>query len=146
MEQIQYGTIRIGQIVKLLSDSIGMDALLYNEPKKDSTTKMIQRLIEEKEGRIDNLRKFEELLKDFCKDSLKHNLINKAHSYLITSLYYDLLALITKTNPYNNPTQKEVELQVMYCLALTYREIFDDIASREKKITRRNITRDTISL
>ena len=134
MEQIQYGTIRIGQIVKLLSDSIGMDALLYNEQNKDSTTKMIQRLIEEKEGRIDNLRKFEELIKKFCKDSLNKNLINKAHSYLITSLYYDMLALITKTNPYNNPTHKEVELQIMYCLALTYREIYDDIASREKKL------------
>ncbi len=131
---MQYGTIRIGQIVKLLSDSIGMDALLYNDSNKDSTTKMIQRLIEEKEGRIDNLRRFEELIKDFCKDSLMNNVINKAHSYLITSLYYDMLALITKTNPYNNPTQKEVELQIMYCLALTYREIFDDIASREQKL------------
>lgn len=133
MEQIQYGTIKIGQIVKLFSDSIGKDALLSYVTDKDRVTQIIKRLIDEKDGRIDNLREFEELIKKFCSESLKNNYINKAQSYVIQTLYYDMLALITKTNPYNNPTQKEIELQVMYCLALTFREIYDDIAKRENK-------------
>ena len=131
MEQMQHGTIKIGQIVKLFSDSIGMDALLSNVNEKARATKIIQRLIEEKESKIDNLREFETLIKNFCNESLKSNYINKAQTYVIQTLYFDMLALITKTNPYNNPTQNEVELQVMYCIALTFREIYDDIAKRK---------------
>ncbi|MDD5929357.1 MAG: hypothetical protein PUC37_06070 [Spirochaetales bacterium] len=132
MEKIQYGTIRIGQIVKLFVDGIGFDALLDSVPEseKESTKKWIQRL-EDEEGRIDNLRQFERLLKDFFKNCLDNNYINKAQSTGIQMFYYDMLALITKTNPYNNPTQKEVELQVMYCIALTFRELYDDIATRD---------------
>lgn len=132
MAEIQYGTIRIGQIVKLFVDAIGFDALLDSIPEseKESTKKWIQRL-EDEEGRIDNLRQFERLLKDFFQNCLDNNYINKAQSTGIQMFYYDMLALITKTNPYNNPTQKEVELQVMYCIALTFRELYDDIATRD---------------
>ncbi len=132
MEELQYGTIRIGQIVKLFADGIGVDALLdsISDNEKASTKKMIQRL-ENEEGRIDNLRQFERLIKDYCKWALDNGFINQAHHYIIPTLYYDMLALITNTCPYNNPTKNEVELQVMYCIALTYREIYVHLLKKE---------------
>lgn len=132
MEEVQYGTIRIGQIVKLFADGIGFDALLdsVKDELKDSTKKRIQRL-ENEEGRIDNLREFESLLKEFCNWAVSEKFINQAHQYIIPTLYYDMLALIPNTNPYNNPTKNEVELQVMYCIALTYREIYDHLKKKE---------------
>lgn len=133
--ETQYGTIRIGQIVKLFADGIGLDALHESVPEKEkaSTKKMIQRLEKEDGIRIDTLRQFEMLLVNFCKWAMEHNFMNQAHNYIIPTLYYDLLALITNTNPYNNPTQNEVELQVMYCIALTYREIYDHLEKKEGK-------------
>ena len=108
MEEIQYGTIRIGQIVELFVDSIGLDALLENVSNKeiDSKKAMIKRLRNEKEIRIDNLRDFESLIKEFCQSCLNQEFITQTHSYIIQMLYYDLLSMITNTCPYNNPTQK----------------------------------------
>lgn len=135
MENIQYGTIRIGQIVKLFTDGIGLDALLESVPEKEkaSIKKMIQRLEKEEGIRIDTLRQFENLLSTFCKWAEENNFMSHTHSCIIQSLYYDLLTLITNTNPYNNPTQKEVELQLMYCIALTYREIYDYFEQKDGK-------------
>ena len=135
MEKTQYGTIRIGQIVKLFTDSIGLDALLesVSEKEKASVKKMIQRLEKEEDVRIDTLQRFENLLKEFCDWALENNFMNSHHKYIIQSLYNDMLSLITNTNPYDNPTQKEVELQVMYCIALTYREIYDYFEKTEGK-------------
>ncbi len=135
MEEMQYGTIRIGQIVKLFTDGIGLDALLesVSEKEKSSVKKMIQRLEKEDGIRIDTLQQFENLLKDFCEWALENEFMNKIHTYIIQSLYNDMLALITSTSPYTNPTQKEVELQVMYCIALIYREIYDYFEKKEGK-------------
>ncbi len=134
MEKLQYGTIRIGQIVSLFNDGIGFDALTdgYNPSETDRLETMIKRLKKEKDVKIDKLRDFEKLIKDFCKNCLKQGFINKKHTYIIQSLYFDLLSLIKNTNPYNNPTYKEVELQIMYCLALILREIFDSFIRENK--------------
>ncbi len=133
MSDIQYGTIRIEQIVKLFVDGIGLDALLesVSDKEKASVKKMIQRLEKEDEIRIDMLRNFETLLVNFCKWSMDKNFMNQTHNYIVPTLYYDMLALITNTNPYNNPAQKEVELQVMYCIALTFREIYDHLEKKD---------------
>ena len=135
MNEPQYGTIRIGQIVKLFTYSIGFDALLESVPNKEKTSvkKMIQRLGNEDGIRIDMLRQFEQLLKTFCKWAMDNNFMNQTHNYIVQTLYYDMLALITKTSPYNTPTQNEVELQVMYCIALTFREIYDNFEKKERK-------------
>lgn len=51
MEEVQYGTIRIGQIVKLFADGIGFDALLNSvkDELKDSTKKEFSGLKMKKE-------------------------------------------------------------------------------------------------
>lgn len=135
MEGMQYGTIRIGQIVKLFTDGIGLDAILESVSVKQraSTKKMIQRLEKEENIRIDMLRQFESLLNSFCPWAVENKFMDQAHNYIISTLYYNMLALITKTNPYNNATWNEVELQVMYCIALTYREIYEHLEKKKGK-------------
>lgn len=135
MENTQYGTIRIGQIVKLFTDSLGLDALLdsVSEKERASAKKMIQRLEKEQEIRIDTLRQFENLLNNFCKWAMKKNFMNQTHNYIILTLYHDLLVVITETTPYNTPIQEEVEIQIMYCIALIYREIYDHLEKKEGK-------------
>lgn len=132
---MHFGTIRIGQIVKLFTDGIGLDALLESVPEKEkaSVKKTVQRLEEEEGIRIDTLRQFEILLEDFCKWAMKKNFINPIHNYVIPTMYHDMLALITNTNPYNNPTQAEVELQIMYCIALTFRDVYDYLDKKMEK-------------
>jgi len=132
---MQFGTIKIGQIVKLFANGIGLDALLesVSDKEKPSVKKMIQRLEKEDEIRIDSLRQFENLLNNFCKWAMDNNFMNQTHNYIVPTLYHDILALITNTNPYNNPTKNEIELQIMYCLALTFREIYDHLEKKEGK-------------
>ena len=48
--------------------------------------------------------------------------------------------MITNTNPYDNKTQNEVELQIMYCIALTFREIYDHL---EKSLKDQNLVSHT---
>ena len=66
---MQYGTIRIGQVIKLLVDSFGEDALMDSLPKSEQTAwhKKISRLISEKDIRIDAIRDFENLFYDFLR-------------------------------------------------------------------------------
>ncbi|MBQ5536527.1 MAG: hypothetical protein IIU02_01230, partial [Treponema sp.] len=58
---MQFGTIKTGQIVKLFTDSVGLDALLesVSDREKASVKKMIQRLEKEDGIRIDTIRQFE---------------------------------------------------------------------------------------
>lgn len=125
---MQYGTIRIGQIVKLMKDAIGQEALLEScgENNYESTRKMLTRLSNEKDIRIDNLNAFQKMIENFSSWGFQKGFINKIHRFILPTVYYDLTALITHTNPYNTPTQKEVELQIMYTIALTLREIADE--------------------
>ncbi len=132
---MQYGTIKIGQIVQLFTNSIGFDALLKFVPDKErsSVKKMIQRLEKEDNIRIDSLQQFENHLFKFCDLAMNNGLINQTHNSIIKVLYYDMFKLITNTNPYNTPTQNEVELQVMYLIASIYRKIYDNLFKTESK-------------
>ena len=121
---MQYGTIRIGQVIKLLVDSFGEDALMDSLPKSEQTAwhKKISRLISEKDIRIDAIRDFENLFYDFLRKAKEKGYIQQEHVGMIQTLYWNLLALITATTPYSVPTKEEVQLQIMWCLADLFHE------------------------
>ena len=131
---MQYGTIRIGQIVRVMKDAIGQEALLEScsEESYESNRKMLTRLSKEDEIRIDNLNNFQKMIEDFSSWGFEKGFINKIHKFILPTVYYDLVALIRNTNPYNTPTQKEVELQIMYIIALTLREIADELQKQNQ--------------
>ena len=44
---------------------------------------------------------------------------------MIQTLYWNLQALVTETTPYSAPTQNEVELQIMWCIADLFHECME---------------------
>lgn len=124
---MQYGTIRIGQIIKLMVDSFGEDALLdsLKESKRGSWHRKINRLISEKDIRIDTVREFEQLFYGFLQKAKEKGYIQQVHIGMIQTLYWDLQALVTETTPYSMPTPNEVQLQIMWCLADLFYECME---------------------
>ena len=124
---MQYGTIKIGQVIKLMVDSFGEDALMdsLSENEKAAWHKKINRLISEREIRIDTIRDFEILFHNYLEKAKIEGYIQQLHIGMIETLYWDLLALITATTPYSVPTKNEVQLQIMWCLASLFHEAMD---------------------
>lgn len=85
---MQYGTIRIGQVIKLLVDSFGEDALMDSLPKSEQTAwhKKISRLISEKDIRIDAIRDFENLFYDFLRKAKEKGYIQQEHVGMIQKI------------------------------------------------------------
>ena len=121
---MQYGTIKIGQVIKLMVDSFGEDALMdsLSENEKAAWHKKINRLISEQDIRIDTIRDFENLFYNYLDKSKEKGYIQQEHVGMVKTLYWNLLALITATTPYSVPTKDEIQLQVMWCLADLFHE------------------------
>ncbi|MCF0124400.1 MAG: hypothetical protein HUJ68_01350, partial [Clostridia bacterium] len=141
---MQYGTIRIGQVIKLMVDSFGEDALMDSLPKKEQSAwhKKINRLISEKNIRIDVIRDFETLFNGFLKNAKEKGYIQQVHIGMIQTLYWNLLALITSTTPYSNPTKYEIQPQIMWCLADLFHETME--FGKEQKNLAPNVTDTTV--
>ena len=88
---MQYGTIRIGQVIKLMVDSFGEDALLdsLKENERDSWHRKINRLISEKDIRIDSVREFEFLFNGYLQKAKEKGYIQQVH---IGMMYPSILA------------------------------------------------------
>ena len=139
---MQYGTIRIGQVIKLMVDSFGEDALLdsLKENERDSWHRKINRLISEKDIRIDSVREFEFLFNGYLQKAKEKGYIQQVHIGMIQTLYWNLQALVTETTPYSAPTQNEVELQIMWCIA----DLFHECMEAGKR--NNNLTKDVMDV
>lgn len=124
---MQYGTIKIGQVIKLMVDAIGEDALMdsLSENEKKSWHKKINRLINEKGIRIDTIREFETLLDDCLEKFKSKGYIQQVHKGMIQTLYWNLLAFVTETLPFSTPTFAEFKSQVMWCIADLFHECIE---------------------
>ena len=87
---MQYGTIRIGQIVRVMKDAIGQEALLEScsEESYESNRKMLTRLSKEDEIRIDNLNNFQKMIEDFSSWGFEKGFINKIHKFILPTVYF----------------------------------------------------------
>ena len=108
-------------------DSFGEDALLdsLKENERDSWHRKINRLISEKDIRIDSVREFEFLFNGYLQKAKEKGYIQQVHIGMIQTLYWNLQALVTETTPYSAPTQNEVELQIMWCIADLFHECME---------------------
>lgn len=124
---MQYGTVKIGQVIKLMVDAIGEDALMdsLSEKEKKSWHRKINRLINEKDIRIDTIREFGTLIDDCLEKFKNKGYIQQVHIGMIQTLYWNLLALVTETLPFSTPTSDEFEKQVMWCIADLFHECLE---------------------